>query len=147
LPTASQTLNVEISLKLRWSRSLCTTSLPHVAILGLRGCYARCVDVEPIRPGDGAGEEVAALRAELERTRAQLADAQHRALTLRDHAIGYEAELGQLRNHGGPRLESREMQAALFVVKVGKALRLNALLRFEPVKRMARYLLGVYRPA
>lgn len=93
-----------------------------------------------------AGAELAALRAELARTRAELADAQHRLLTLRDHAIGYEAELGQLRNHGGPQLESREMQAALFVVRVAKALRLNVLLRFGPVKRLARYLLGVYRP-
>lgn len=93
-----------------------------------------------------ADAELAALRAELARTKAELADAQHRLLTLRDHAIGYEAELGQLRNNGGPRLESREMQAALFVVKAGKALRLNALLRFEPVKRLARHLLGVYRP-
>jgi hypothetical protein len=91
-------------------------------------------------------DDVEGLRAELARTRAELADAQHRLLTLRDHAIGYEAELGQLRNHGGPRLETREMQAALFVVKVGKALRLNALLRFAPVKRLARYLLGVYSP-
>lgn len=89
---------------------------------------------------------MAALRSELARARAELADAQHRLLTLRDHAIGYEAELGQLRNHGGLRLESREVQAALFIVKVGKALRLNALLSFEPVKRIARYLLGVYRP-
>ncbi len=93
-----------------------------------------------------AGEELAALRIELARTKAELADAQHRLLTLRNHAIGYEAELGQLRNHDGPALESREMQAALFVVKAGKALRLNALLRLEPVKRVARYLLGVYRP-
>jgi hypothetical protein len=38
------------------------------------------------------------------------------------------------------------VQAALFLVKVGRALRLNALLRFEPVKRVVRYLLGVYRP-
>lgn len=90
--------------------------------------------------------ELAELRAELARTKAELTDAQHRLLTLRDHAIGYEAELGQLRNHGGLRLESREVQAALFIVKVGKALRLNALLRFEPVKRVARYVLGVYRP-
>ena len=93
-----------------------------------------------------AGDELATLTSELARTRAELADAQHRLLTLRDHAIGYEAELGQLRNHGGPQLESREMQAALFVVKVGKALRLNVLLRFGPVKQLARYLLGVYRP-
>lgn len=91
-------------------------------------------------------EDVDALRAELTRIRAELADAQHRLLTLRDHAIGYEAELGQLRSHGGPRLESREVQAALFVVKVGKALRLNALLRLGLVRRVARYLLGVYRP-
>lgn len=100
-------------------------------------------------PRGSVGEtdaEVAALRSELARTKAELADAQHRLLTLRDHAIGYEAELGQLRSHGGPQLESREMQAALFVVKVGKALRLNALLRFELVKRIARYLLGIYRP-
>ena len=95
----------------------------------------------PIDPEDLEG-----LRAELESTKAELADAQHRLLTLRDHAIGYEAELGQLRNHGGPQLQSREMQAALFVVKVGKALRLNLLLRFGPVKRLARYLLGSYRP-
>ena len=95
-------------------------------------------------PTDSEG--VDALRAELARTKAELADAQHRLLTLRDHAIGYEAELGQLRNQGGPQLESREMQAALFVVKVGKALRLNVLLRFGPVKRLARYLLGVYSP-
>ncbi len=92
-----------------------------------------------------AGDELSVLRAELARTKAELADAQHRLLTLRDHAIGYEAELGQLRSHG-PRLESREMQAALLAVKVGKALRLNALLRFGPVKRLARYLLGAYRP-
>lgn len=91
-------------------------------------------------------ENLEALRAELALTKAELTDAQHRLLTLRDHAIGYEAELGQLRNHGGPQLESREMQAALFVVKVGRALRLNVLLRFGPVKRVARYLLGVYRP-
>jgi hypothetical protein len=93
-----------------------------------------------------AGDELSVLRAELARTKAELADAQHRLLTLRDHAIGYEAELGQLRSHGGPRLESREMQAALFVVKVAKTLRLNALLRFGPVKRLARYLLGAYQP-
>jgi hypothetical protein len=104
------------------------------------------VDVAPIRPGGETDDEAAAIRAELVRAKAELADAQHRLLTLRDHAIGYEAELGQLRNHGGPQLESREMQAALFVVKAGKALRLNALLRLEPVKRIARYLLGVYRP-
>jgi hypothetical protein len=89
---------------------------------------------------------MAALRDDLARTQAELADAQHRLLTLRDHAIGYDAELGQLRNHGGPQLGSREMQAALFVIKAGRALRLNALLRFELVKRIARYLLGVYRP-
>lgn len=93
-----------------------------------------------------ADAEVAALRFELAQTKAELADAQHRLLTLRDHAIGYEAELGQLRSYGGPQLQSREMQAALFVVKVGRALRLNALLRFELVKRIARYLLGVFRP-
>ena len=110
------------------------------------GCYARRVEPAPTVHQGEAGGELAALRAELVRTKAELADAQHRLLTLRDHAIGYEAELGQLRNYGGPRLESREMQAALFVVKAGKALRLNGLLRFEPVKRIARYLLGVYRP-
>ncbi len=93
-----------------------------------------------------AGAELSTLRAELARTKAELADAQHRLLTLRDHAIGYEAELGQLRNHGGPQLQTREMQAALFVVKVAKALRLNVLLRIGPVRRFARYLLGVYSP-
>lgn len=89
-------------------------------------------------------DDIGAVRAELARTQAELADAQHRLLTLRDHAIGYEAELGQMRNHSGPQLETREMQAALLVVKVGKALRLNVLLRFGPVKRAARYLLGVF---
>lgn len=96
--------------------------------------------------GGEADAELAALRSDLARTKAELADAQHRLLTLRDHAIGYEAELGQLRSRGGPRLESREMQAALLIVKAGRSLKLNALLRFEPVRRIVRYLLGVYRP-
>ena len=104
------------------------------------------MDIVRTERDSDAGESLASVRAELERTKAELADARHRLLTLRDHAIGYEAELGQLRNHGGPQLESREVQAALFLVKVGKALRLNMLLRFGPVKRLARYLLGIYRP-
>lgn len=116
----------------------------------LRWKVATLGDVEaPSTAANGeadVADEVASLRAELARTKAELADAQHRLLTLRDHAIGYEAELGQLRNHGGPQLQTREMQAALFVVKVGKALRLNALLRFGPVKRFARRLLGVFNP-
>ena len=97
------------------------------------------------RFGGEADAEIAALRSELAGARAELLQTQHQLLTLRDHVIGTEAELDQLRNHGGPPLESKEMQAALFLVSAIKALRLGALVRLGPVKRLARYLLGVLR--
>ncbi len=106
------------------------------------GCYAGRVGAAFTGLGGEAGEEVTALRGELIRTKAELFKAQPELLTLRDDVIGYEAEIAQLRSYDGPRLESSEVQAALFLVKVGRVLRLKGLLRFSPIQRFAQYLFG-----
>lgn len=47
--------------------------------------------------GSSVGDELEAMKRELEDVRSQLREAQHQALTTRDYAMGIEAETGRLR--------------------------------------------------